>query len=453
MKKIFIYFFFLLSVVIFGSCKKDTDLAQPISLTINISVDPEIGFDLPLEGTKVKIVNKSNNSEYSALADASGKVLFENITPGLYNLNASHVISAVDYSALSGVYTTEDVNLNYAADNNGFYDDTNLNISLIANAPIGDWVFKQIYYSGSNTSTGASFRDAFIEIYNNSNEVQYADSLYFAVLTGKNNKTAGDYLLPNFQFDWSQSLNMNAIGDANNDYVYAKYFFKIPSDATGKKYPVLPGNSITIASSALNHTKPYTNNASKEVSGGDPNLTIDLSNADFEVYLQDYRQLLNPGSNPFATDIDNISVPNLDIVFSDLTTDLVLDATGRDAYVIMKVPAGENPANWPKYAYPTTRSITSSTSLYPQIPTKYILDAVQIKHPIETSVVPPKLPITLDAGATNVPNGQYSSQSLVRKTKKTVNGRKILQDTNNSVNDFGFLNLANPHKGAASFLD
>jgi len=443
----------LFSLILLGSCKKDEDVAAPVSITVNLEVDAQLGFDVPLEGAKIKIVNKSNNAEYTAVADANGTATFASITPGLYNLNATHTIGASQYTSISGISSEDDFTLNFSSDNNGFYSDANITVGLIPGGALGDWVFKQVYYAGSNVTTGATFRDAFIEIYNNSNEVQYADSVYFAVLIGKNNNNSGNYYLPNFQYDWSQSLNMNVIGNANTDYVYAKYFFKMPSDGTGRKYPVQPGSSFIIASSALDHTKPYTNNAGKEVSGGDPALTIDLSKADFEAYLQDYRQQQNPGSSPFATDIDNLNVPNMEIIYSSLTTDLVLDATGRDAYVIMKVPADENPASWPKYATPDTRTVTNSTTLYPQIPAKYILDAVQIKHPVESSVVPAKLPISLDAGPTNVPNGQYSSQSLVRKTKKTVNGRKILQDTNNSANDFGHLIKSNPSKGADSFIN
>jgi hypothetical protein len=50
----------------------------------------------------------------------------------------------------------------------------------------------------------------------------------------------------------------------------------------------------------------------------------------------------------------------------------------------------------------------------------------------------------LDALYTYVPNGAYSSQSAIRKTETTINGRKVLKDTNNSAEDFDFLPLAIP---------
>lgn len=74
-------------------------------------------------------------------------------------------------------------------------------------------------------------------------------------------------------------------------------------------------------------------------------------------------------------------------------------------------------------------------------------------HPTESKRVPKRLPNVLDAVRTFVPAGQYSSQSLVRKTLKTVNGRRILKDTNNSSEDFGYLNKADVSKSASSFID
>ncbi|MCH5715179.1 DUF4876 domain-containing protein [Niabella hibiscisoli] len=61
------------------------------------------------------------------------------------------------------------------------------------------------------------------------------------------------------------------------------------------------------------------------------------------------------------------------------------------------------------------------------------------------------MPISLDATGAFVTGGQYSSQSLIRKITKTVDGRRILQDTNNSANDFETKTKADPSKLDASF--
>src|SRR5690606_18853036 len=85
-----------------------------------------------------------------------------------------------------------------------------------------------------NTTQGASFRDHFIEIYNNSNEVLYADGLYIATLEGNTNSTLTSYTLPTGQYDWSQSTGNNIGSAANTDYVYASNIIKVPG--TGTQY-------------------------------------------------------------------------------------------------------------------------------------------------------------------------------------------------------------------------
>ncbi|WP_254555790.1 hypothetical protein, partial [Salmonella enterica] len=85
---------------------------------------------------------------------------------------------------------------------------------------------KQIYYAGSSTTLGALFRDQFIEFYNNSDSVLYADSLYFSEITGRQNYTSNTYHIlgkeGDYQMDWTKAPNMPTNIDPNNDYVYAK---------------------------------------------------------------------------------------------------------------------------------------------------------------------------------------------------------------------------------------
>lgn len=57
------------------------------------------------------------------------------------------------------------------------------------------------------------------------------------------------------------------------------------------------------------------------------------------------------------------------------------------------------------------------------------------------------LPANIDATSINC-DASFNSQSVIRKVKSTFNGRKILEDTNNSSQDFVKLAKANP-KGFA----
>lgn len=446
----------LITAFAISSCKKDDGPStQPVQFTVNFSLDETLGVEIPLEGTELTLTNKTNGQKYNTKANAQGIGLFESITPGSYDMAASLTITAEQYSELSGTVTEEDLHLNANDNNVQILQDKMLDVTLMASGRVGDFVFKQIYYAGSNISTGAMIRDVFVEIYNNSNAVLYADSLYFSQLTGNggSDDSGKEFYLADGQYDWSKSLNMNAAKDPNKDYLYAKSIFMIPSDGTGKLYPVQPGESIIIASTALNHTKPYQNaSGEKPIEVKNPELTVDLSAADFEVYLYPYELSINPNSKPFSSDL-SMPATDVDVLFSAGQNDLILDPKGKEGYVIFKVDKSQKVSQWPRYPYSNIRELTEKTVSYPQIPVEYVIDAVQVQDPLINKRVPLRLPSRLDAGPTFVPGGQYSSQSIVRKTKKKVGTRRILQDTNNSANDFGVLPKADPSKGESSFID
>ncbi|SMG21287.1 DUF4876 domain-containing protein [Sphingobacterium psychroaquaticum] len=448
---------FLLSIFILGlsSCKKDIEEARPINVQIQLAVDEsEVWFNVPFDKAEITMTNKANNSNYKLQADEKGKIALQNIVPGNYNINVSLEITAEEYTKLTGTYRENSFFLNYSLTDQNLFNDQEIKINLINSEPVGGFVIKQIYYAGSHTTRAANIRDQFVEIYNNSADVLYADSLLLVLAYGKTNKNTDQYSLTNNQYDWSKSIGMEAItGNANEDYIYAKAIFMIPSDGTGKKYPVEPGKSIIIAQTAVNHAGSYLNNSGTSVGALDPHLTVDLSKADFEVWLYPYEQKIQPGRTMFASDVDNPDVTDMTTFFATGMRDMVLTPQARESYVLVKVDHTVNIEQLPKFAIPSVRTVSSSTTVYPQIPGKYIVDAVEVEEPTPSDRVPRRLPQRFDAGAIAVPGGQYTSQSVVRKTQKIVNGRRILKDTNNSTNDFGFLEKSNPYKDNSSFID
>lgn len=429
-------------------CKKK-DLAPsspPINVIVKVSYDNSGGtYAFPLAGVNVKVSNQMNSTVLEKQTDATGLAIYNGISSGSYNIEATVTITKAQYEAATGLpLATDNITFNGTKANLVLNATTNNTIELVLEfGTIGDWVIKQVYYAGSHTTNGALFRDQFIELYNNSNKVLYADSLYFGQLFGSNtvspNHTTGQYindgsLLQN-QWDWSKSFGASA--DAATKYVYARTIFRIPGNGT--TYPVQPGNSILIAATAVNHKAPYTDAGGSSVNINDPSLTVNLSNANFEVYLRDVI------SNPLASDVDNPSVPNVVVVDRGGNRDLVLDNPGREAVFIAKTNANVlteyKRLTTPNYA---TATDTVGKDRYLQIPNSVIIDAVQIQPPAPTSRVPRRLVASLDAGAYNVPVGQYSSQSMIRKTSSTIGTRKVLKDTNNSTEDFDYFDRANP---------
>ena len=442
MKRIHLLFL-AFAIAVLSSCKKDDTMdVQPVSLDLKINLEQSLSsYGFSLANTEIKLTNLINGQVNTLKTDANGALNLPSLMPGNYDIQASLIITAAQYSALTGVTQTDDVTFSGLLKGQSITQGTKSLVLEIKTGRIGDWVFKQIYYAGSHTTNGAVFRDAFVEIYNNSNQVLYADSLYFAQVFGINTRSATldaslSYLRSNKQYDWSKSLGNN-VARANEDYIYAKSLYRIPG--SGKDHPVNPGESIIIAATAINHKAPYTDAGGGAVSVKDPSLTVDLSRADFEVYLGD-----QPGINPLASDVNNPAVPNMIVISRGGDRDLVLQAGGRDAYAIFKTNVAINTlANVPT---PNVTEVTTSTDLFIRVPSSYVIDAVETQPPLASNQFPKKLESNLDATYTFVTKGQYSSQSLLRKIAKTVNGRRILQDTNNSSNDFTELDFADATK-------
>jgi hypothetical protein len=445
-----LYLVMALLILVLNACRKNNDSATPVNLSVTAAYSSdEAALGLRKDSVLIRITNNVSGTTKDAYTNTSGVATFESITPGQYTITASVTISKSSYQLATGTAIDQDIVFNGNLTNQSIVDiQSSISISLEAGR-IGNWLFKQIYYAGSNTSTGASFRDQFVELYNNSNDTLYADSLCFAQIYGNNSTTASypahGYLSTN-QYDWTQAVNMTDAA-ANSAYIYARAVFMIPG--TGKQHPVLPGHSIIIAQTGVNHANPYTLNDGTTQTITNADLTIDLSKADFETYLVDYKKA-GGSTTAYKFDVDNPAVANVDVVYFASGNDMILDNLGREGLIIYQAN-GTDPKAYPFYATPTVTAITSSTTVYQQIPVKVVIDAVELQRVTESQRVPKRLPNSLDGGPTNVTGGEYSSQSLVRKTSKTVNGRHLLQDTNNSANDFATKTKADPSKTEASF--
>ncbi|HMR18751.1 MAG TPA: DUF4876 domain-containing protein, partial [Sphingobacterium sp.] len=320
------------------------------------------------------------------------------------------------------------VTFNASVKNTVFHENTVFTFWLVSGV-VGDFVIKQVYYAGSHRQDGALFRDQFIEIYNNTNRTLYADSLYFGRLWGKQTPSnSTHHFQENGQLDWSKSEGMTIGGSANTDYVYIRDLFMIPG--SGKDHPIAPGKSIVIAQNALNHKVPYTDAGGEETTVRNPDLTIDLSGADFETYYGNI-----PGVNPLSSDIDNPDVPNVEVV-KPQGRDWLLDNLGRDSYFVFKGKTRAEVDALPNYYAPLLNPPSASADQYTQLPNAWIMDAVEIQPNVLSSRIPKKLGFSLDAGFTFATEGGYSSQAVIRKTLGTEAGRRILKDSNNSTEDF-----------------
>ena len=254
------------------------------------------------------------------------------------------------------------------------------------------------------TVTGKVADEAKAYLSGSTSEVQYLDNLILTAPTG-NQQTANAWQANGYE-------DLYACGQGS----------VVAFPGNGHDYPLQPGESVLIANDATNHKLAYGEDVSQ---AADYASCPDLSNADWEIYL-DYN----------ANDVD-YDAPNLKTIFynNQYMFAFGLGVSGR-SYVLAKLPEGMTPE-----AYAALESSvmyepgTSSTSMsYLVIPSKYVLDAVDIYDPETENHYPTFLPQDDATGVKG--NPMYSAKCIRRKVTKIENGRPYYQDTNNSAADF-----------------
>ncbi|RPD39655.1 DUF4876 domain-containing protein [Chitinophaga barathri] len=423
-----ILFFCALSFA--AACKQAAvpDL-KPTSVGISVKYDPAFG-GMPAGGIEVHFKDVTTGNLYMEKTNTDGMLEFRHIPAGTYDISASIALSAEEVFEFSGILLPDSSIFNASVANKRITARANNVEMVLKTGRSGALIIKQLYYSGSSIQKGASLRDQFVEIYNNSADTLYADGLCFAQLKGTVSnvipKPLPSWLFEDGRLNWQKSIGMPADIDANGTYVYTESLYQFPGN--GNQYPVAPGKSILLAQNAQNHKAPYTNPNGTVITPEDPSLTVDLSRAEFEVFFGD--GLASDINNPEVTDMINIQKQG---------KDMILDIQGRDAYVLFRMPL--EPLK--KYPSPEFTVINTKTTYHFQVPDSLVLDAVDCLHFTPARRGPKKLNANLDAGFVSILN-QYSSQALIRKQLRTVDGRIILQDTNNSTADFQLISPAKP---------
>lgn len=268
-------------------------------------------------------------------------------------------------------------------------------------------IFKEIFCSGGMMRY---MKDGYFEIVNNSDEVQYLDGVILMACGNANTKE---------QNVWQANGITDRYACGQGPVI------AFPASASGKEIPLQPGQSVVVANDAANHSEL----------AGEGNHCPDLSNAPWEVYL-DY----------ISDDIDYPNAKNMDVIF---TNNQYMKAFGLGfvslGIIMAKLPAGVTPQQFAADpANLSTTPGTTSTMQYLLIPSKYVLDAVDIWNRTDTEHY-------LHFLATDDAQGVLDPESWVgncvrRKVTRVENGRAYFQDTNNSGNDFLTNQPLNPGK-------
>lgn len=329
---------------------------------------------------------------YEFRTDAAGMVNVDAIVPGIYDIITNWEMSGAQYKALlkdpEGIEDKARVIVGISLMNQRIFRAEDMEIALSA-AIVKGLMISKVYYSGTKDLMDRNYgTDAYIEIFNNSDEAVCLDGKYLAL---------------------AESVSPAAYpANENPDSIYLRQVCRFPGG--GSDYPVQPGGSVVIAAkSARNHLESALN-------------TVDLSGADFEV------KTMEGSGNPDVT--------MLPIVNNSTKLQYLNLLTGGPNAVILFEVDQELYDSWPEVYQ---RGKTSG-ELFKRIHKSVVIDGVEcLKKPAQTDpdVGTKRLQQDIDAGYITITavNGN-NHESVERKVSRYENGRYYLTDTNNSSADF-----------------
>lgn len=385
MKKLHLFLTVSALCVIIFSCKED-DTPLPKS-EITITVETPDGI-VSKNGISIVFADVNTGVKTTVVTDSQGAAIIE-LLESVYNITATGTKSLTQ---TSGEKTfTEEVKLTGLLENHTLSGATvALDLALFVTIESNGWVFKELYFTGSRTPEDKSYRqDKYFEIYNNSDEVLYADGISIA---------ESFHTTTSEENDWEALIN---------EAFVAQVIYTIPG--SGTEHLVNPGESIILCDVGINHTTENPN-------------SFDLSGADFEWY------------DDHKLDVDVPEVPNLIKYFSYSASIWTPHNRGYKSYVIFK-PEGSMDDYMAANEVEHTTGSGKIQKRY-KVPNEYILDAVELSAPSKfaTKALAP----SLDLSYTHCGDGDDTryGKCVRRKVLKKVDGRTIYQDTNNSAADF-----------------
>ena len=265
------------------------------------------------------------------------------------------------------------------------------------------FVLGEIFCAGTANRQGSYYyADKYFVIYNNTDHVLYADSLVIA------------------ESDFLTTMKQEYTPDIMPTDMAVSAMYMIPG--SGHDVPVQPGGKLLVVDNAVNHTVANPN-------------SWDMTKADYEWY--------DESTNPQFTDIDNPNVPNLERIYSSTLTLWSPHSQGFKSYALARMHA-DRKTFLTDYMYDYTYHLVGQigeadmTGSAYRLPNSWILDAVNMSVPKDFKwiVTSP----TLDKGYTYCADFGWDAsrygKSVRRKVKAMDGTRAILQDTNNSTDDF-----------------
>ncbi|AZA76297.1 DUF4876 domain-containing protein [Chryseobacterium sp. G0186] len=393
LKHLFRTLLLVFAVISFTACSSDSDSPEAqTSLKLNLKLVPE---SIQVKEYKhLTISFKELNTGFTTTQELKNTNTLQVTLPsGTYNIIAE---GSIVYNDNSGSTEAKVGGVQTGMVINGSELSKTMEIAMKAGS--SDLILEEIFFTGSKTPQGAMyFGDQYFKITNNTDQTLYADGMLL--------------IQSSFMTNEKQDYSPNIMGTT----LSAGAIIRIPG--TGNTYPVLPGESIIIAEDAINH---------KEFNPS----SINLSQANFQIFKED------------SDDIDNPAVPKMVNVFEKM----VIHNQGYYAYALARMPKGmSNEALVAQNSYTYTYNLTFGGDVYPmdeiavKIPNEWITDVVNlsVQDSFQWLVTSPALDMGWTSVSTFDGDKNRFGKAVRRKVMgKTLDGKNILKDTNNSTTDF-----------------
>lgn len=399
MKKTIIAYMMLALTTLLGACTDfDTTATRHTATQMCVNA-PEGLTDVQIESQMLRITNLSTGitTTHTSLDNLS---LAEGLYDVVYNAEISYTATSADAETARahGRLTGKAENVQITGSS------AQVNIETFLSAENDDFVFEEIFFSGTLRSSGLQYNgDSYIKIYNNTDHVLYADGLAFC----------------ESRFKSTQFYEYTP--DIRRDTMTIWSLYVVPG--SGHDHPVQPGQSLILCDTGIDHRMANPN-------------SIDLSAADFEWY--------DVSTQPDHMDIDSETVPNLDKWYCYTQSFYVLHNRGFTSFALARIPIDKQEyLQKYKYTYYYTMYLPAGTFPMQQeaykMPNAWIVDGVNCS--VESSRLWNVLPPSVDAGWTHCGKIDKDETRYFRSVRRKLqylnpDGTMHLQDTNNSSDDF-----------------
>ena len=385
MKKIL----YILTLVLATSCL-DIRNSDPYEGNLNVLTVaaqwPEGEFEMA--GADVLVEDMNTGSRYASVTESSGAASFS-LPNGLYRVTLNGrsdreiYNGAADKVVLSG-------------------KDLHLDLPVSVSRP-GSIVIKELYCGGCKKLPleGNYQYDQYFILHNNDYQVQYLDSLCFGTLSPYNSTASNPWgpidFLPIIQAVW-----------------------QFPGD--GDDFPLQPGEDAVIClKGAVDHAAHYP-------------LSVNLNK---EGYFVCYNNTYFPNTTNHPAPGDRISVDRyLNVVIKTGKANAYTLSINSPTLVLFRAK-GVTIEDYVRVADNVVPVPGSTVDNVVKIPFDWVVDAMEVFDGTSSNNNK-RLPSEVDAGYV-LQTDTYLGRSLMRRTDEAASanaGYEVLEDTNNSLNDF-----------------